>query len=117
VSRNERFQLLSTDGQRVVALLGPAHYVYNAHAIQVRLFKDAPPVLAVVGLMQYKGGLLAGFQAVYGALFVYDSKLNLVYQEVLPEEIDALLAVPAADGKQEALLVGAEGKVWKYSAK
>lgn len=116
VSRNERFQLLSTDGQHPVALLGPAHYVYNAHAIQVRLFKGAAPVLAVAGLMQYKGGLLAGFQAVYGALFVFDSQWNLVYHEVLPEEVDALCAVPAGSGK-EALLVGAEGKVWKYLAK
>jgi len=74
VSGNERFQLLSTDGRRPVALLGPAHYVYNAHATQVRLFKGAPPLLAVAGLMQYKGGLLAGFQAVYGALFVFDSQ-------------------------------------------
>ena len=42
--------------------------------------------------------------------------MNLVYHEVLPEEVDALCAVPAGP-EEEALLVGAEGKVWEYRAK
>ncbi len=116
VSRNERFQLVSADGQRPIALLGPGHYLYHAHAAAVRLYRDGPLLLAVAGLLHYRGQLFSGFEAVHGALYVFDSHWNLVYHEIFPEEIDALYAVPTADGKREALLVGGEHKVWKYAA-
>lgn len=116
VSTNGKLLLLSPRGQRVLAELGPARYVDQVRANTVRLNEGAPPLLAVAGLLEYKGEMGAGFEAVHAELYVFDSKKNLIYDEVLPERVEALGVLPSADGKRESLLVGGENKVWEYSA-
>lgn len=49
------------------------------------------------------------------ALYVWDAEGNLLYFEVLPEACATLGAMPGGEG--EVLLVGCQGKVWKYSRK
>jgi hypothetical protein len=47
-------------------------------------------------------------------LYLYDKSGELVYHEVLPEEVQSICAMPRSDGPGDALLVGGNGKVWKY---
>jgi hypothetical protein len=115
VSGNDRFFLLTSDAQRIVAALGPAIFAMNARGLAVRLHQNEPPLLAVAGLLPYQGQWV-GFSAVHGELFVFDAHGKLVYYEVLPEPVEALGILPADDGKTETLLVGGTEKVWRYSA-
>jgi hypothetical protein len=114
VSKTDHVVLLTPDGGNVVKQLD-AGYMQDASAIAVRLYENGPPLLAVGGFLGFKGGHWAGYQAVGGTLFMFDVNGNLVYQEVFPERLAALGAVPSADGKTETLLVGGENKVWAYS--
>ena len=116
VSDNDKFFLLSSDAQTVVTSLAPATFAMNARGLAVRFYENEPPLLAVAGLLPYKGGQWVGFKAVHGALYIFDALGNLVYHEVLSEPVEALGALPAADGKSETLLVGGEDKVWQYTA-
>jgi hypothetical protein len=47
-------------------------------------------------------------------LYVYDGDNELVYQEVLPEIGHALSTMAVANSSAEDLLVGGEGRVWRY---
>jgi hypothetical protein len=116
VSGNDRFFLLSSDGQSVVTSLAPAIGTMDARGLAVRLFENGPPVLAVVGLVAYKGGKWVGLTAVHGVLYIFDAHGELVYYEVLSEPVEALGMLPSADGKTDTLLIGGENKVWQYSA-
>ena len=116
VSGDNKISLLTLDGEQMVAELGPATYAMKARAVSVRLNENEPPFLAVGGLLAYKGGQWFGFKLLYGSLYVFDARRNLLYHEVLPEPIGALGTLPAADGKTERLLVGGVDKVWQYSA-
>jgi hypothetical protein len=82
--------------------------IYKTEAVWVKLVKDQPAYLAV----------LAWFAVMDRALFyVYDAQGKLVYQEVLPEQSSASLAVlPSEDASQPpSLLVGGEETVWQYT--
>ena len=50
-------------------------------------------------------------------LLLLDAKGERIYAEVLPEECEALLAVPDVDTGYEKLLVGGVDKVWEYKLK
>lgn len=50
-------------------------------------------------------------------LYIYDPAKNLVYQEILPESSAAIAAISLDDSGKESLLIGGEGKVWKYQFK
>jgi hypothetical protein len=47
-------------------------------------------------------------------LFIYDAQNQLAYSETLDSSCASLLPISNADGKQD-LLVGCDGKVWKYT--
>jgi hypothetical protein len=47
-------------------------------------------------------------------LYIYDSSGELKYHEILPEASAAITAFSLDSTDQEALLVGGEGRVWKY---
>jgi hypothetical protein len=47
-------------------------------------------------------------------LYVFDSKGNLVYQEVLPQECGAIAAAPIGESGNDAILIGGEESVWRY---
>jgi hypothetical protein len=116
ISGSDKILLLTPDGEKLVTELRPADYAMAARGISVRFYESEPPLLAVAGSLPFKGGQWAGYKAVHGALYIFDSRRNLVYQEVLSDPVEALSVLPAADGKTETLLVGGENKVWQYSA-
>ncbi len=113
-STNQRFLLLKADGETVIGEL-PGKYVYQVHGKSIRVSNNEPPLLAIVGLLLYKGNKWAGLEAVYSELYIYDFNKHLVYDEVFPERAEALGALPRSDGKGEDLLVGGDNKVWQYS--
>ncbi len=115
ISGNDKIFLLTLDAEKVVTQLD-ARYLYGARGVAVRFHEKQAPLLAVAGLLEYQGKRAVGFEAVHSALYVFDAHRNLVYNEVLPERVEALGVLPAANGKSETLLVGGENKVWQYSA-
>jgi hypothetical protein len=48
-------------------------------------------------------------------LWVYTRSGALRYQEVLPEACAAIAAMPDAESGADALLLGCEGKIWRYT--
>ena len=47
-------------------------------------------------------------------LFLYNRARTLIYHEVLDEIVSAIAAIPEPGTDTESLLVGGEGKVWRY---
>jgi hypothetical protein len=47
-------------------------------------------------------------------LYLYDPGGKLVYQEILPEACDSIAALALGGGDREVVLLGGQGKVWKY---
>jgi len=81
--------------------------VYQAKGVWVELEKGRPKYLAVI----------ANFAAIDRSLFyLYDSRGRLIYQEILPEECDAVAVLPPenSNGKDEVLVSG-EKTVWRYA--
>jgi hypothetical protein len=113
-SANDGFLLLKTDGQSPIRDL-PGKYVFQVQGEAVRLSKEQPPFLAVVGLLFLKGKKRVGLEAVHSYLYIYDSNSRLVYDEVLAEHAESLGGMPRPDGKGEDLLVGGDNRVWAYS--
>jgi len=118
VASQAKFLLLTTDGATVLAgLAAPdADYLDAPRTVAVRLFRDAPPLLAVAWRLLYKGEHRAGLETIHGTLYLFDSQKHLVYHEVLPEPVEALGTLSTPDGETETLLVGGDNKVWQYSA-
>jgi len=50
-------------------------------------------------------------------LYVYESNSKLVYQEIIPETCSSIASLSFDSGERESLLLGCDGKVWKYSQK
>lgn len=65
--------------------------------------------------LQYYATLVAFPNWNRAILYLHDSAEKLVYQEIIPENCEAISAFAPADGIAEILLVGAKDKVWKYS--
>ena len=115
VSDENQVHLLSIDGVNELAVLPAPQYIDQDKSLAINLLSNEPPYLAIVGYLNYKGRLSAGFEAIHSELYIYDSNKRLVYDEVLPERVGALGVVPSTDGKREVLLMGGENKLWKYS--
>jgi hypothetical protein len=96
-----------TNGERKTPLGTPdTTDIYKSKAAWVRFSADQPASLAVVG---YYVAIDRSMLYIYGA----DGKLS--YQELLPEECGAIAVLPASEGgKAQELLVGCDGKVWRY---
>ncbi len=62
----------------------------------------------------YYAGLLRHQSWDRSLLYIYDSQNQLVFNEVLDHDCDALRAVPEREGHDD-LLLGCEGSVWRYS--
>jgi hypothetical protein len=73
------------------------------------------PYFCISGLLAFQGGRAAGFEPASGALYIYDSNKELVYHEVIAEQIDALGKAPGKVNNQEVLLVAGGSTVWKYT--
>ena len=83
--------------------------VYRAKCVWAQLKKDRPKYLAVI----------ANFAAIDRSLFyLYDAQGRLIYQEILPEECDAVAVLPTENSSGlEEVLVSGEKTVWSYVAR
>lgn len=81
--------------------------VYRAKCVWAELKKDQPKYLAVI----------ANFGALDRSLFyLYDSNGKLVYQEILPEDCDAVALLPPENNSgPDEVLVSGEKTVWRYA--
>ncbi len=81
--------------------------LYKPKMSWVRLKKDEPEYLAVVGA--YTSIPRANF-------YVYNSDGKLVYHELLPEDAETIAVLPTDNGTEE-ILIGGRVTIWKYSKK
>ena len=77
------------------------------HATACRLKKDEPPYLATLtNYSLWDASVLA----------VFNSDQQPVYEEIITEDCTSLLALPHEGSAVDDLLVGGNGKVWRYTA-
>lgn len=83
--------------------------IYRARGLWIRLKRDQPKYLAVI----------ATFGSLDRSLFyVYDQQGKLIYQEILPDNCNAIVALPPDnDSDTENILVGGEKTIWRYGAR
>lgn len=83
--------------------------VYRAKGVLAELRKGQPKYLAVV----------ANFAAINRSLFyLYDSRGTLIYQEILPEECNAVAVLPPENSSgEDKILVSGEKTVWRYATR
>jgi hypothetical protein len=79
--------------------------VYKSEGVWVRPDASRPEAFAVI--TEY----VVSDRSV---LYVYDAAGALLYMEVLPEECNAIAALPAEKGQPQEFLVGCEDTVWRY---
>ena len=81
--------------------------VYQAKCVLAELEKDQPKYLAVV----------ANFTALNRSLFyLYDSQGKLIYEEILPEECNAIAILPPENSSgRDEILVSGKKTVWRYA--
>lgn len=81
--------------------------VYRAKGVWAELEKGRPKYLAVI----------ANFAAINRSLFyLYDSQGKLIYQEILPEECDAVAVLPPENSSgRDEILVSGQKTVWRYA--
>jgi len=100
-------QVLDFQAKVLANLTAPdAPQLGAARATPVKLHAGQPAFFAVLVDVQTWNRAL---------LYLYDAQGQLVYEESLPERAQALAALPESNGA-ESLLVGGEGRVWKYQA-
>lgn len=81
--------------------------IYEPKAVWVKLQKDKPKYLAIVG--RFIGIPRSNF-------YVYDEKGNLIYHELLPEEVRTI-AVNSIDNSSDEIFIGGKEKILKFVAK
>jgi hypothetical protein len=81
--------------------------VYRAKGVWAELEKNRPKYLAVI----------ANFAAIDRSLFyLYDAQGKLIYQEILPEECNAIAILPPENSSgREEVLVSGQKTVWRYA--
>jgi len=75
--------------------------------VPIKLEAEAPEYFAVLATYQV---------AEQAALYLYDADKALVYHEILAEPSRAIAAIPIGASGAEAILIGGEGRVLKYTA-
>jgi len=117
IGKNRQYALLASDDKiwvfdfdaTVVAQLdAPLCKTVVGHA-------RGTPLRLQSGKLQYYATLVAFRNWDRAILYIHDSAEKLVYQEIIPENCEAISTLTSADGIAEVLLVGAKDKVWKYS--
>lgn len=77
----------------------------HARGIPTKINSDKPEFFAVV--VEYSNWNKS-------LLYIYGQDNSLVYQEILPEACASIASISIDSTDKEALLVGCNGKVWKY---
>src|SRR5690606_14117160 len=75
----------------------------DAYAVPVQFIEDHPTHFCVLVSLYSRS-----------ALFIYDHERTLIYHEILPDPTTGIAAIPEPGRDTECLLVGGEGKVWRY---
>jgi hypothetical protein len=106
VAADESFiYVLTTHGETLARLPAPGNAgISDPRATPVHFSTEAP----------YFAALLRHSIWTRSLLYIYDAQNQLVYDEVLDHDCDALGAIPTADHSED-LLLGCDGLVWKYS--
>jgi hypothetical protein len=108
LAENSSIWLFGYDGRILERFNAPQGDVHgHARSAHVKFLGDQPKYLAVLVSLGHRERAI---------LYIYDSKKNVVYHEVLPEDCQSLAPLALYDGKAESLLVGANGKVWQFRA-
>jgi len=108
LAENDIIWLFDFFGKLVVQFDAPiSGTLGHARGVPTKIQSNQPEYFAVVvEFSNWKKSIL----------YVYGSDKKLVYQEIIPEAC-ASIASHAFDSKsEESLLLGCDGKVWKYSA-
>lgn len=79
--------------------------IYQPQAVWVSLEKGAPKFLAIIGSF-------TGFPR--ANLYIYDTKGNLVYHELLAEDAETIAVLPKTDGTEQ-ILIGGKDTIWKFT--
>jgi hypothetical protein len=81
--------------------------VYRAKGVMAELEKGRPKYLAVI----------ANFAVIDRSLFyLYDAQGKLIYEEILPEECDAIAILPPENSSgPDEVLVSGQKTIWRYS--
>jgi hypothetical protein len=101
--------LADFDGNLLAGFKAPSWEESSAevHATVCRLKEDEPPFLATVtNYSLWHASVLA----------VFNSRKQLLYEEIITEECASLLALPHDGAAVDDLLVGGNGKVRRYTA-
>lgn len=80
----------------------------GVRGVPVRLKRGRPEYLAVI--VELRGRWHRS------VLYVYDFTGTLVFQEIIAETCKSVAALPSDKPEEEMLLVGGEGRVWRYKA-
>ncbi len=105
LAENSSIWLFDYDGRIVERFNAPRGDVLgHARSAHVKFLGDQPKYLAVLVSLGHRQRAI---------LYIFDSKKNVVYHEVLPEDCQSLASL-ASGGGVESLLVGANGKVWQF---
>ena len=80
--------------------------IYDPQIVRVRLRKDRPEYLAVVGA--FIGIPRANF-------YLYDDQGALVYHELLPENAETIAVLPAVDAGEQ-ILIGGKDTIWRFAS-
>lgn len=97
--------VLTMEGKNVARLPAPdSARMAQPKGTPVRFSKGTP----------YFAALLRHFLWKRSLLYIYDGQNQLLYDEILDHDCDALRAVPGENGTED-LLLGCDGVVWKYS--
>ena len=109
LAENSSIWLFGYDGRIVERFNAPQGDVLgHARSAHVKLLSDQREYLAVLVSLGHRERAI---------LYIFDSRKNLIYHEVLPEDCQSLAALPSHGGGVESLLIGANGKIWQYRAR
>jgi hypothetical protein len=108
LAEDDTIWLFDFNGQTVAQFPSPkSGTLGSAKGTPIKLKTDQPEYFAA--LVEFRNWDRA-------VLYLYDSKGTLVYQEILPETCASIAALTLDNAEVETLLIGGNGKVWKYSA-
>ena len=105
-AEEDKVWLLDYQGKEIARYDGPqCGSLGQAHGVAVSVGNGKPKYFAV---------LVSERRCNASILYIYDSARKLVYQEILPDNGQAISVIPSKNPGVDDILVGGLNKVWKY---